>query len=508
MASGLNESKTVTTPTSYTRYRDYSQFQSNNPNTDLNGADLDTDFDRIKTSLDSQSTCLATIRKDDGTLSNASVGADQLKTEVVTLLNGITPRGTWATLASYDVGDLVRKDDVLYFGLVAHTSGVFATDLAAGKWMSISSAASASGVANTPAGSIAATDVQAAINELDTEKQPLDATLTALAALTVAANKLIYATGADAFSTTDLTAAARALLDDATAADMLTTLGALPAAGGTMTGDLTLSGSPTSSLHAATKAYVDATVGGASTTTPPGVLVPYTGYVLPDGYLWANGQAHSRTTYADLYAATNKTGTATMTIASPGVVTWTAHGLSESWPVKFSTTGALPTGVVAGTTYYLKSVTTDTFRLAATPGGSDINTSGSQSGVHTAIFSPHGNGNGTTTFNVIDMRGRSAFGLDDMYTTAASRVTSAGSSINGKTPAATGGAESVSIATGNLPASNFVTAVSGLDVGVAIADSSPTGDLASTFASTTITGSGTAVNKMPPAIMVPWIVKT
>jgi hypothetical protein len=298
------------------------------------------------------------------------------------------------------------------------------------------------------------------------------------------------------------------LLDDATAADMLTTLGALPAAGGTMTGDLTLSGSPTSSLHAATKAYVDASVGGASTTVPPGVLVPYTGFILPDGYLWANGQAHSRTTYADLYAATNKTGTATITIATPGVVSWAGHGLSESWPVKFSTTGALPTGITAGTTYYLKSVTTDTFRLAATPGGSDINTSGSQSGVHTAIFSPHGNGNGTTTFNVIDMRGRSAFGLDDMFTTAASRVTSAGSSINGKTPAATGGAESVSIATGNLPASNFVTSVSGLDAGVAIANSSPSGDLASTFASSSITGSGTAVNKMPPAIMVPWIVKT
>lgn len=37
-------------------------------------------------------------------------------------------------------------------------------------------------VANTPAGSIAATTVQAAINELDSEKQPLDAALTALAA--------------------------------------------------------------------------------------------------------------------------------------------------------------------------------------------------------------------------------------------------------------------------------------------------------------------------------------
>ncbi len=494
---------------SYTRYRDYSQFQSENPNTVLNGADLDADYDRIKVVCDALVAAMADVRRDDGGVKNTTIGVDQLKSEVITLLDGVTPRGAWVTDTVYAVCDLVRQSDVLYFSMKDHTSGTFSSDLAGGKWMSISAAASASSIANTPAGSIAATDVQTALNELDTEKQPIDATLTALAALTVAANKLIYATGADTFATTDFTAAARTLLDDASVAAMLVTLGALASDGSiAMTGALTLPGFPTDPLHAATKAYVDATVGGTAAVVPSAALVPYSGFILPSGYLWANGQAHSRATYADLYAATNKTGTATMTIATPGVVTWAAHGLSESWPIKFSTTGALPTGVVAGTTYYLKSVTTDTFRLAATPGGSDINTSGSQSGVHTAIFSPHGNGNGSTTFNVIDMRGRSAFGLDDMFTTAASRVTSAGSSINGKTPGATGGAESTTIAVGNLPAGNYVTGVSGLDAGAAIANSSPSGDLATTFAATTISGSGTALGNMPPSVMVPWIVKT
>lgn len=55
-------------------------------------------------------------------------------------------------------------------------------------------------------------------------KQPVDATLTALAALSTAANKLIYATGSDTFATTDLTAAGRALLDDADAAAQRVTL--------------------------------------------------------------------------------------------------------------------------------------------------------------------------------------------------------------------------------------------------------------------------------------------
>ena len=79
-------------------------------------------------------------------------------------------------------------------------------------------------VANTPAGNIAATTVQAAINELDSEKQPLDAELTAIAGLTSAVDKSFYFTGPGAAALMDISSFARSVLDDATAAAASKTL--------------------------------------------------------------------------------------------------------------------------------------------------------------------------------------------------------------------------------------------------------------------------------------------
>lgn len=58
-----------------------------------------------------------------------------------------------------------------------------------------------------------------------TDAQPLDATLTALAGVTTVADRLIYATGSDTFTTTTFTSFGRSLVDDADAAAARTTLG-------------------------------------------------------------------------------------------------------------------------------------------------------------------------------------------------------------------------------------------------------------------------------------------
>ena len=56
----------------------------------------------------------------------------------------------------------------------------------------------------------------------------------------------------------------------------------------------------------------------------------------------------------------------TISIASPAVLTATAHGLVANQAVYLSTTGLLPTGFIAGVIYYVIYLTPNTFSLSAT----------------------------------------------------------------------------------------------------------------------------------------------
>lgn len=77
---------------------------------------------------------------------------------------------------------------------------------------------------------------------------------------------------------------------------------------------------------------------------------------------------------------------ATMTIAAPGVVTVQGYNPTNGDQVAFSTTGALPGGIVAGANLFVVASSGGTFEVSLTKGGAAITTTGSQSGVHSAHF--------------------------------------------------------------------------------------------------------------------------
>jgi hypothetical protein len=76
-----------------------------------------------------------------------------------------------------------------------------------------------------------------------------------------------------------------------------------------------------------------------------------------------------------------RTTVVTITIASPGVVTFVT-AIPDNTAIQILTTGALPTGLVPGTVYYVVNASGNTCNLAATAGGAAIVTTGTQSGTH------------------------------------------------------------------------------------------------------------------------------
>jgi hypothetical protein len=74
----------------------------------------------------------------------------------------------------------------------------------------------------------------------------------------------------------------------------------------------------------------------------------------------------------------------TISIASPAVITQ-GNTYVAGQQVRFTTTGALPTGLSSNAVYYVSAtgLTTSSFQVSATSGGASVNTSGTQSGVQT-----------------------------------------------------------------------------------------------------------------------------
>lgn len=73
----------------------------------------------------------------------------------------------------------------------------------------------------------------------------------------------------------------------------------------------------------------------------------------------------------------------TISIASPAIISMT-NDFVAGQPVRFETTGALPTGLDINLQYFViaTGLSTTAFRVSLTPGGAAVNTSGTQSGAH------------------------------------------------------------------------------------------------------------------------------
>jgi len=199
--------------------------------------------------------------------------------------------------------------------------------------------------------------------------------------------------------------------------DFVTFTGATAVGGITISGEYKITTSSTTSytITAASAATSGASGGGTvyavyQINTGPSYAVPQSGW---GSGAWGSGTWGNSATSSDAIRIWNQfnfgedliygprggplyywdatigyqAATVSMTIATPCVVTSTI-ALPDKTAIVFETTGALPTGLLVGTTYYTRYVSSTTFNLSATPAGALINTSGSQSG--TQSISPRG----------------------------------------------------------------------------------------------------------------------
>lgn len=139
-------------------------------------------------------------------------------TRTVTLSGNLTVSST-ATLSGTNTGDqtITLTGDVTGSGTGSFTTTLANSGVTGGTYKSVTVNAKGLVTAGTNPTTLSGYGIS--------DAQPLDATLTALAGVTTAANKVIYATGSDTFTTTDLTSFGRSIIDDADASAGRTTLG-------------------------------------------------------------------------------------------------------------------------------------------------------------------------------------------------------------------------------------------------------------------------------------------
>ncbi|EMJ91252.1 hypothetical protein [Leptospira alstonii] len=113
----------------------------------------------------------------------------------------------------------------------------------------------------------------------------------------------------------------------------------------------------------------------------------------------ANAQAISRSAFSNLWNLVYRNVSGI--VPATDRINSTAHGCVEGQLVKFSFTGG---GITALTNYYIRNPTANDFQISATPTGTVIDLTSSQTGEMITNVE-YGFGDGSTTYNVPDRRG-------------------------------------------------------------------------------------------------------
>jgi len=189
-----------------------------------------------------------------------------------------------------------------------------------------------------------------------------------------------------------------------------------------------------------------------------------------------------------------------ITIADTDGVVVNDAGTMKSVPASDFKEYIMPSGVVMP---YAGSSAPTGFLLCD---GSAISRS-TYSDLFSAISTTYGTGDGSSTFNIPDLRGRVVAGQDDMGGSSANRLTDQTGGLNGDTLGDTGGSETHTLSTAQLPAHTHTVAAQ-QQVG---GDSTNRGGSGQLGAAATITssstGSGSAHNNVQPTIILNYIIK-